>query len=835
MTKKILVLLLSIAMLCGIVACGKITGPGGGDDITTTKPSQTGKYSNVLAELGDLPNYGTNSYANADPIKYSNYGTELKDLSDKILDTQEDNTSEAGNYLWDEADYDDSVSTVTRIFCYANAQEIIDYMALASVDQDKMSACVEYIARDDADTEYNLVVGVGSAIQDYNEYDELYTAYEDDEDPDTYDLLQLKKRKIIAEVTTIFGGEGAQFARAAIQELAYAQTIVVDVMMPLEDAYKNNTISNDDYKEYFKNELFDYDTLVYFLSYNEKTGFNPTDSDRSISEKNEMTELFGYYYHYEKNDYEVFPRDEDGNDTEYKEYLRLSHLTTLSEKDALAYNEMQMRSYEEGYRYSYDFYDIYYSLHFDFQEVQEKYDREIFVGGSNATTFGYAKTDYNFSDGIGYALGNKTTEYSTEMELGLNAGMNSTLMLSDANWVYTSNTVNVKTMNERNTAWNKLSETEQNANKNKIYQVLLEREQLIAQHFAMTFDTTALKITTDREKKVNNANLDEALQYQIYNASADYIRAIQSFKKEDVLLQAEYDRMVARGASDEELADKQEEIGRNIALYMNMGENYSDSAFAEQLGYNNNWDAIKVDITDGISTEKDYQSYSDAHSGTKGDKQVDEYFEDKLIKKTVTGGDEHGVGSEEKYDTDHDLSRLISNHQATIYHMYGIINVEYKEAKYSKREYDIEDIGEIKANSTTEFVKSDTYENAMYSDDPYKGYGELSANNVIVNSYTSNTFKSEEFDTDEEITLATWESNKWNGTYIGDTDKGDVKTFTVTQKNKAGAIQGEYTYYLEFIGWYIDKANLYPAEADTTYDYDIRLYAGYRVTIIKNK
>ncbi len=838
MTKKILAILISVAVLCSLVACGSVVDKGDSNSNTTT--TTTGSYSNVLAEIEDLPNYGTSSYANATAITYVNYSDDVDTLAQKILDTQEENTTENNIYAWDEPDYDDSVTTVTRIFCYSDAQSIIDYMSYAAVDQVKMSACVEYIARADATTEYNMVVGVGSAIQDYNEYDELYEEYEETEDPDTYDKLQLKKRKIIAEITNIFGDSGVQFARAAIQQLAYAQIVVVDEMMPLEEEYKNQVISYDDFQEYFKDEMFDYDTLVYFLSYNEVTGFIPTDSNRTIGEKEDLTELFGYYYHYEKNDYEVFPRDTDGTDAEYIRYLELSHLTVLSEDEALEYNEMEMRSYELGYRYSYSFYKTYYGLHFDFQEIQEKYDRLVFVGGSTATLYGYTSGTYDFSSGIGYAV-SSTSSYSSEMENGLKVGMEATLMLSDASWVYTSNDTNVITMNDRNTAWNSLSDTAQNANANKILLVLYEREQLIAQYFAMTFNTTTLKITSDRNSTVTSADLDDALDYQIYSASADYIRAIQSYKKEDVLLQAEYDRMVARGASAEELAAKQEEIGRNIAMYMNMSDNYNNANFSGQLSISNDWEAIEDDIMDGISTESDYQSYSDTYSSNPLAKQVDEYFEDKLIVKTWScggtdddcGTDSNHVGCTENYDTNHDLSRLMYNHEATIYHMYGIISVDYMESDYNSNNVLIDS----QYHTTDQYVKSSSYQEAMYNDTYYEGDGVLSSLNTKTNTYKTSAFATAEFDTDEEVTIATWNSSKaiWENTYIGESTKGDTTSITVTVTNSNGATTGTYTYYYEFIGWYVDKANLYPVEEGSTFDYDVRLYAGYRITVIQTK
>lgn len=803
MTKRILTILILVAVVCSLVACGSITSPNTDDNNTTTV---TGTYaSSMLSTLSDLPNYGTSGYANAEATTYSDASDEIATLDDKIASTQADNKSDGVNYDWDVLGYDDSISTISRIFSYMTGTDLVKYFAEAAVTEGNMSASVAYIARDDAEEEYNMVVGVGSAIQDYEEYDELYSLYEENEDDETYDLMQLKKRKIIAEITDIFGDSGAEFARACVQILAYAQITVVDDMMILESEYASKTIDQTDYITYFKEVLFDYDTVVYFLSYNEETGFVPYDSDRTIGEKLDITELFGYYYHYEKADYEVFERDADGTDSEYIEYLRLSHLTVLTDDEALEYNQMQSDSYEFGYRYSYSFYKTYYALHFEFQALQEEYDMVVY--------------------GISEALSGKSLTYSSQMLTGLNSGFESSLLLSDASWAYTTNSTNVTTMNARNTAWNGLTESEQNQNKNLIYLVLLERQELIAQYAAMTFNATSYSMrTTDNTASViTNDNLDEATKYQVYNTMADYIRAIQSYKKESVLLTAELSRMTSyTGITDEDIADKQEELGRNDALSANMGDNYTNAAFDEQISSNDNWDNIKEDIMEGISTESDYQTYSDTYSGTPTAKQVDEYFEDNLIKKTYDYTDpEMPV---ESYDTNHDLSLFVNTYEATLYYMYGIIEVEYKESSYSNTSVLIDEQYHVAA-----FTKSSTYADGLYN-----GTGVLSSLNTYTNAYKTTAVSSAEYGTDETVELAVWSGGKWTGTYIGESTGGAIATITVTDTNATGGNKTYYTYTYEFIGWYLDAANLYPALADVTYDYNIRLYAGYRITVVKN-
>ena len=76
---------------------------------------------------------------------------------------------EKGEYKWEE-----DTATFTKIFLFADVNELIDRMGIAALSEEKMSALVDYITRTDpASDDYIMTPGTGSAIRDYEELDEL--------------------------------------------------------------------------------------------------------------------------------------------------------------------------------------------------------------------------------------------------------------------------------------------------------------------------------------------------------------------------------------------------------------------------------------------------------------------------------------------------------------------------------------------------------------------------------------------------------------------------------------------------------------------------------------
>lgn len=275
--------LLLISILAGCSGCNP-TPPDGGNG---------GKEVKVdIIILGDLVDLGVvkSDYApngvNYDPdTKLGQAGKllakqeEEKEVHNYIdidgdgsFDTNFDD--DTGKYAWDDVYYDTSTqkyvweddgddgetATFTKIFLFAEVDELINRMAAAALPKDKMIAVVEYITRTDTpkvEGTYNLAAGTGSAIRDYEELDELYDIYDEDDSDENYILLQKKRRKVMHEVFGIFGDDAAAASRTAVEILSYAQKVVDEIMIPDYDIRKG--VTGTGFYDFFKGELFDYD------------------------------------------------------------------------------------------------------------------------------------------------------------------------------------------------------------------------------------------------------------------------------------------------------------------------------------------------------------------------------------------------------------------------------------------------------------------------------------------------------------------------------------------------------------------------------------------------
>lgn len=785
-TIVIMLLLIMFALSACLTSC---INPNGGGKINGN--------DKILDPLPDLIDYASESkYYNVNKINYSQTARQnaINDLQDK---QDEEN----------EKEWTDDTTTFTKIFCNAEVEKIVERMAMAAIPQDRMTKLVTYITRADYEGPgYALTKGTGSAIQDYEDLDHLYELYDDDveyENPGdqntVYYNLQMKRRKVMAEIYDIFGNDGDQVARLAMEELLYAQDVVENTMLP---EYQNENPGHDDYgfDDYFKHVFFDYEALVYFKAFNQTALFNNSNYSAGIDAngngKPKIVQLYGYYYQYEKGEYLCF------NNQEFERYLELSEYDYFEDNAlALEYANLDRKHYKDAYRYSADFYKKYYTAHFDFQSRQETFDKEVY--------------------GISAAIPTNTNlTYSGQMIAGLHIGMASTLLLSDINYEYTGKNQNVTSYNEKDYAYNKLSEDDKELPINAIYEVELQVEQLKSQYYATTH-----KLVKDATYK----DLTKALQYQIYSYSGDYIRGIQSFKKDEKILDEEIKRLDPAAPDYESVkAQKEEEIGRNAAMRKNLESNYGTSNPAGQITKADqiSWEAINEEIK--AATDINYNAYHNQMmpSGRRRyestqETQVDTYFENNLIKQywkkgneTRTIEDEQGneeqTGWTKEYDTDHNISRMLNNHETVFRYAYGQIKVTYKEGNY--KDFTVKN-EHIKAN----YIKGSTYASGAYN-----GSGVLSTPDAVTKRPTSySDFRKETIETDETPTLCSWGSNKWTGYFIN-TEQGH------TEEIKEGTTT--YIYYFEFAGWFVDTELKYRVKPDEKYDYDVAFYPGYYIT-----
>ena len=780
-----------------------------------------------------------------------------------------------------------------RIFCYSSPSAFIDVLSKQGVKAEYTDGMVEYITRDDSDYEdrkdyksFEFTLGKASALQDYRELEELEEIYNDWDEKEiesgtgglfttseeVSDAINLKNRKISGEVFNIFGDAGDQFALTAIALLEYSTYVVENVMIPAyekeyakiaDDAteYDDLIDLNDeegkgkaayleggdttgdyaDYKKlinYMREEMYDYDTLSYFLSFREYADMPIVASATSpeayeVGNMAEPMTLFGYHYQFRHRDYNFYDTDEtytfrnatsivDGsqNLSMYEYFLKLGHesyfassgtganvrISSEDEKYALDYRRIDRDHYEQAYRYTTACLTKYYEAQLDFQVFQERMDVDLYVGGDNGNGV------VLYEDGIGYAkqepdqnyIRGNTKTYSEEMynALGSNgSALDSNLKISDVNWEYTADDTITKRFNLVSARW--LSIEEASNEQEKLLKVEYEIELLKSQDYTLNHGY------------MKDSDFTHALQYEIYSYSADSVRGIQQNKKNNVIYAKDAERMKAVvndaiDGYDTALAELEENVGRNRAEYANLDRNYADSNVTSEINLSGSadWAGVRSNVAETL--KEDYAGYV-----AKGGNDVDEHFEKTLIKQIwvcktsasdpgqrggtkdhclVKGDKGHAPDCEEDYDTNWALSRLVNNHETSLRYMYGQSEVTFARMDISALEKDNADIAGNKFNAGSKYF-------------------------II----EGNSVKTEMVDTDEEIGSVLRDSD---GKLINQPTYGsdDGDKFTITVNN--------VTYNVQFDGWFVDPELKYEVLEDEEYNYDIVLYPAYSIRTV---
>ena len=798
-------------------------------------------------------------------------------------------------WYWEDSD---SANTVERIFCYSSPSDFIDVLSKQGVRAEYTDGMVEYITRSDAaydDREdyksFEFTLGKASALQDYRELEELEEIYNDwDENEiesgtgglfttseEVSDAINLKNRKISGEVFKIFGDAGDQFALTAIALLEYSTYVVENVMIPAYEAefakiatdeteYKDladldeeidkgkmayleggdTTGDYADYKKlinYMREEMYDYDTLSYFLSFREYADMPIVTSATSAEayEVGNMAEpmtLFGYHYQFRYRDYNFYDTDEtytfrnatsivDGsqNLSMYEYFLKLGHesyfassgtganvrISSEDEKYALDYRRIDRDHYEQAYRYTSACLTKYYEAQLDFQVFQERMDVDLYVGGDNGTGtvlyekgIGYAKQepDQNYIQG-------DTKTYSEEMynALGSNgSALDSNLKISDVNWEYTADDTITKRFNLVSARWLSIEDNATLTSQEKLYKVEYEIELLKSQDYTLNHGY------------MKDSDFTHALQYEIYSYSADSVRGIQQNKKNNVIYAKDAARMkaVINSATtgyDTALAELEENVGRNRAEYANLDRNYADSNVTSEINLSGSadWTGVRSNVAETL--KEDYAGYV-----AKGGNDVDEHFEKTLIKQIyvckssatdagqrggtedhclVNGGNNHSPYCEEDYDTAWALSRLVNNHETSLRYMYGQSEVTFARMDISALEKDNANIAGNKFNEGSKYF-------------------------II----EGNSVRTEMVDTDEEIGSVLRDSN---GALINLPTYG---TGANVNGNEFSITVNNVTYNVKFDGWFVDPELKYEVLEEEEYNYDIVLYPAYSIRTV---
>ena len=797
----------------------------------------------------------------------------------------------------------DSANTVERIFCYSTPGQFLEALSVQGVKVAYTDGMVKYITRNDEpydnreeyhDYEYEL--GKASALQDYRELEELEEIYNDwDEDrisrdsmfensEEVSDAINLKNRKISGEIFAIFGDAADQFALTAIALLEYSTYVIENVMIPAYEkeyeaskagdysgeyddlvdlsgaldegdyAYLEGRETAGDFSDYQKlinymrEEVYDYDTLVYLLSFREyaEMAVDATGKLETYEVKNmaEPMTLFGYHYQFRHRDYNFYDTNETYNfrdekslmsDTtslgKYEYFLKLSHesyfasgpnntVTARDEQYALDYRTIDRDHYEQAYRYSSACLTGYYEAQLEFQAIQERMDVDIYVGGSKSEVNGAQR----YAESIGYAKqtptaaydSNITKTYSQEMFKAMGsrgAALDSNLKISDVNWKYTADEMTTKRFNLVSARWLSIEDTSNLNKTQKYYKVEYEIELLKSQDY--TLNHSYLK----------DSDFTNGLQYEIYAYSADSVRGIQQNKKNDVIYYKTIQRFedAVNDASDgywDAYAALEEDVGRNLAEYTNLDRNYSDSNVSDEIknSAGADWTGVRSNVKETLN--EDYEGYSKDHND------VDEHFEKTLIRqiyvcKTSSSDEGQRGGSAdhclvnnssshtnycgEDYDTNWALSRLANNHERSLRYMYGQAEVEFTKMKLDDIEKNV-DLDSIAAGA---LLNAGLGRDAFFKDD-------------------ENGVRTETLNSDDDIVKVLRDGNDnfinlptYGGEY-GVDPKATGDEFTVTIKGKR--------YKIKFEGWYVDPQLKYKVLEHEQYSYDIELYPGYTIS-----
>lgn len=907
-------LLVLVIALMVVAGC---TPPAQGPDTNVKKQ--------IIKPLADLTDYGAQTYLKVAKVIYNpeveeEQGKKIADKQDESREDfieegeegeegwnsekyyafnkpdfkklpNEEFTEENGGYEWD----DSRTSTVTQIFCYADSGEIIDRMALAGIEEARMQEIVKYITRVDAsykdfhkgdERRYPLELGKGSAIFDYENLDEIqdirdnFNSYKSpkknaDNEEVAFghtkewweDMARLKKRKVYGEIFTIFKDRGDLFARFQTEYMTYQLEVISEIMIP---AYKsadkpdlgspaiadNILINTEEFKNYLRDEVFDYEMLSYFLSFAEMTLPKKDAKGKWTDTKRDtIMRIYGYTYQYEKAGHEVFDdKKMVKGKTEFRDYLALGHEEYYDNKeDAVRYVAYDRKSYRESRRYTAEFYKKFYQAQYEIQSRQEKYDREIYV---------LAK---KYDAGIGYGTNNNIA-YTDELLEGLQIGMAANLKISDINYEYTGVENNVVRYNSTSAAWLSLSNEQQAQILNKIKKVRYQLEQLKSQHYMLQHTTKT------------NADLTNALKYQIKSYSADYIKEIQRKKKEEVINTRKLINVFDVINKDREdkyayteditvfeknnpevyhknaVANKIEDLGRGKAMAENLSKEFNPQNVTEQMSNANSadWKGVTGNVSETL--KKDYEGYdAKQRKNPKSLDTVDKYFEDQLIKRKwncqkgdkvpanpddcqinpdwKVNRDSHDdhmhfpngdrekdpIACEKEYDTTWALSKLLNTHEKVLRHMSGTTEIKFQKLDKIATYYNPEKPwGESVAPYLSQEIQKIPAKRAMWVES-----------------------EKETLESGKELRKLVLENED------NERNNEDTERNFAFQPNYTIGIVGEKTLngynsvyktencIYEFDAWCVDEDLLYEVNLDDKIRFSIYLYPRYKVTNIK--
>ncbi|MDR0752123.1 MAG: hypothetical protein LBF12_06055 [Christensenellaceae bacterium] len=831
------------------------------------KPTDKSKTTPIVQELAALTDYSTSkTYYDPAAVEYEGdvKTKNEQDLAAKILVERTNTGYDADTFTWD-----DDVSTARKIFTLSKASDILERFSKAALKQEKMNLLVKYIVRsnDNNSKPYELEIGKGDFLNDYDELEDLNDIYDEDEDTkitingkERYitEVLRLKEYKMMGELAQIFGESGDELARVAVEIVAYSQKVVdVEMRAAYEAAINKYYVADSSenvntFDGFMKAIIFDYETLSYYKAFNVYVSLN---DDYIPTVKASMVKLYGFHYAYQLKDYMFW--SEKYTRSNYEEYLALGvkeYFNTLEE--AKQYTKYDREHYAYAYRYTASFYAEYYNTHFTFQNEIEKQEKTVYkekYGDNQFQDMSDAGTHFTTSSG------GKT--YSEQMMTSIKSTrMQSLLVMSDINYEYTGIEANVKSYQEKSKAYLSLSESlrdkiENDEERSNYYEDILYVEYQVERIKPETYFLSHSLLKTNATK-INNIPKD-ILENQIYSYNADTIRGIQSLKKDNVILLAEIDRENKKEDQDKNtalIAQKEDEIARNKIVKDNIDSNYSSASIPDQLtsAGSHSFDDINRDLT-----AVQVYSYATYHNEIIRGKpryqvidqiQVKEFFEDFLVKRVWKAGPDvvdtnvpddqknEQNGWTKEYDTTWSISRFLNTHETILRYANSQVVITYKNADGVYSKYSLSTATNTTMNRSDDFTIESTSGNYITWESKYPGAGifsgEIAASNKPVLSDYIKTYKEETLNNGDKPTIAIWK-NGTGSAYDRWVGNSGAKAIVIKYNENGYTNSKGETYFFEFAGWFLDKDFKYIVRPDDTFDYDMVFYPAFYVTRIR--
>ncbi len=420
-----------------------------------------------------------------------------------------------------------------------------------------------------------------------------------------------------------------------------------------------------------------------------------------------IVKAWGYSYDYEMASYKALTKTEYYKNIEYS---LMSHFDT--DADAIEAATIQRKLYTKAYRYTGSFYeDKYLPATVPVSQMEELYEACVYgfttddsnTWGQKVTTFnGVADVKIDGLAGktegtISYKLGALSDKYTATFQRGVNVGMTAFLLSTDMEHYYSQQDSNA-TIKKQAKAQRTMDENSNRA----------EGQDYSTVYYDALFDLDMENLKSSQfvvdeflKEDSGSAELGSILKYQIYNYQSDYIRSINQLKTRitmdiqslvnDGVYTKESDgyKKVAGAVLSEEQEDVIYEIGRNCAVLDSMKNDFGTFSANNQIQLADGVQWKGNDTNEGIegnintAVKKSYTQYS-------GKNKVDT-LQNTLIKKiwvnskdatapTYENFEDIPAGPDsnnyvEDYDTTHQLSRLLNNHDKVVYYTAGQVQI----------------------------------------------------------------------------------------------------------------------------------------------------------------